>query len=98
MISGERLRFSSQGQTEFIDLTPRLQEAVSRTGLVDGRVYLSSLHSTLALAINEDEPLLLADFAGLLARLVPQGAGYLHDDFAKRVGVPADEPVNGHAH
>src|SRR4029077_13017970 len=31
-------------------------------------------------------------------RLAPTGAGYEHDDFARRFDIPTDEPVNGHPH
>src|SRR5438132_731209 len=31
-------------------------------------------------------------------RLAPAGAGYEHDDFARRFEIPIDEPANGHAH
>jgi octaprenyl-diphosphate synthase len=41
---------------------------------------------------------LLRDFQTLLERLAPEGAGYEHDDFARRYEIADDEPVNGHAH
>jgi secondary thiamine-phosphate synthase enzyme len=66
--------------------------------LRDGRVYLQSLHTTLGIAVNENEPLLLRDFQGLLERIAPAGAGYQHDDFTRRTDIQLDEPVNGHAH
>src|SRR5205823_3834775 len=67
-------------------------------GLVTGRIHLQSLHTTLGLAINENEPLLLRDFQSMLERIAPQDATYLHDDFSRRVEIALDEPVNGHAH
>ncbi|HEX7264117.1 MAG TPA: secondary thiamine-phosphate synthase enzyme YjbQ [Candidatus Dormibacteraeota bacterium] len=97
MISG-RLNFKTSRPTEFIDLTERLREEVRRSGLRDGRIHLQSLHTTVGLAINENEPLLLRDFQTLLERLAPEGAGYEHDDFARRHEIADDEPVNGHAH
>ena len=63
-----------------------------------GRLHLQSMHTTVGLAVNENEPLLLRDFENLLERLAPTGGGYLHDDFAQRRVTAADEPVNGHAH
>ena len=93
-----RLEFSTSHPTEFVDLTSRVRAEIGRTGLRNGRVHLQSLHTTVGLAVNENEPLLLRDFEGLLERLAPAGAGYEHDDFARRFDVPLDEPVNGHAH
>ncbi len=97
MISG-RLRFKTSRATEFVDLTRRIRDEVQKSGLRNGRVHLQSLHTTLGLAINENEPLLLRDFQHLLERLAPGDAGYEHDDFARRYEIAIDEPVNGHAH
>jgi secondary thiamine-phosphate synthase enzyme len=95
---GSRLRFETSRATEFVDITELLRQEVRRAGMRMGRLHLQSLHTTLGLAVNENEPLLLRDFAKMLERFAPVGAGYEHDDFARRVDVSLDEPVNGHAH
>src|ERR1700682_1021921 len=95
---GKRLRFETSRSTEFVDITDRLRDEVRRSGLKVGRLHLQSMHTTVGLAINENEPLLIRDFEGLLERLAPAGAGYQHDDFARRFDVRLDEPVHGHAH
>jgi secondary thiamine-phosphate synthase enzyme len=97
MIAG-RLRFATSHATEFVDVTKLVRDEVHRSGLRTGRVHLQSLHTTVGLAINENEPLLLHDFQKLLERLAPGDAGYEHDDFARRYEISVDEPVNGHAH
>jgi octaprenyl-diphosphate synthase len=97
MIS-KRLLFESEHATEFVDITDRLRQEVQRSGMRMGRLHLQSLHTTLGLAVNENEPLLLRDFQSLLERIAPANAGYEHDDFARRFDVALDEPVNGHAH
>jgi secondary thiamine-phosphate synthase enzyme len=97
MIAG-RLRFETSHATEFVDITKLVNEEVRRSGLRTGRIHLQSMHTTLGLAINENEPLLLRDFQKLLERLAPGDAGYEHDDFARRYEISVDEPVNGHAH
>ncbi len=98
MISGRRLELATTRSTEFVDVTPNLQAEVERAGLCNGRLFVQSLHTTLGLLVNENEPLLLGDFEALLEKLAPGGGVYLHDDFARRVEVPEDEPANGHAH
>jgi octaprenyl-diphosphate synthase len=95
---GKRLRFETKHATEFVDITDLLRQEVRRAGMRIGRVHLQSLHTTLGLAVNENEPLLLRDFANMLERFAPVGADYEHDDFARRVDVALDEPINGHAH
>jgi secondary thiamine-phosphate synthase enzyme len=93
-----RLRFKTSATTQFVDITEQLRSDVRRSGLRSGRIHLQSLHTTVGLAVNENEPLLLRDFESLLERLAPRGAGYEHDDFARRFDIALDEPVNGHAH
>jgi heptaprenyl diphosphate synthase len=97
-VIASRLHFDSKSATEFVDITDRLSSEIRKAGLRMGRVHVQSLHTTVGLAINENEPLLLRDFQGLLERLAPQGAGYHHDDFQRRLEISDDEPVNGHAH
>ena len=98
MITTRRIGFSSRRPTEFVDLTRRLEQQVEEAGLRHGRLTVQSLHTTLGLAVNENEPLLLADLEAVVKRLVPADATYLHDDFAVRVDIAHDEPANGHAH
>ena len=98
MIVADRIRFATERETQFIDITQRLQSAVDAAGLRQGRIHVQSMHTTLGLTVNENEPLLLTDFEALLDRLAPAGAVYLHDDFPSRTWIADDEPVNGHAH
>ena len=97
-MTAARIEFDSTRSTEFVDITDRIRESVRRSGLREGRVHLQSMHTTLGIAVNENEPLLHRDFENLLERLAPAGAGYEHDDFSRRFDVPLGEPVNGHAH
>jgi secondary thiamine-phosphate synthase enzyme len=98
VIAGRRLEIATTRPTDFIDLSSRLQDEVKSAGLIAGRVYLQSLHTTLGLAVNENEPLLLQDLQGTLERLAPRDVAYHHDDFTRRQDILEDEPVNGHAH
>jgi secondary thiamine-phosphate synthase enzyme len=97
-LSATRIEFATNHPTDFVDITDRIRQEIKRAGLRNGRVYLQSLHTTLGLAVNENEPLLLSDFKSMLERIAPAGAGYEHDDFTRRVDIQLDEPVNGHAH
>jgi secondary thiamine-phosphate synthase enzyme len=97
-LSATRIEFATNHPTAFVDITDRIRQEIKRAGLRNGRVYLQSLHTTLGLAVNENEPLLLSDFKSMLERIAPAGAGYEHDDFARRIDIQLNEPVNGHAH
>lgn len=97
IVHSEPLRYATEGPSQFVDITGDVKRIVERSGVHDGQVHVFSNHTTAAIRINENEPLLLEDFQRLLEKLVPDG-GYQHDDMSRRVGVPPDEPVNGHAH
>jgi len=93
------IRIPTLGPTEFFDITRYLEKFVDEAGVRSGIVNVQSLHTTTAIVVNEDEPLLHADFATLLDRAVPRDAAYRHDDASARtVNVTVDERVNGHAH
>jgi secondary thiamine-phosphate synthase enzyme len=93
------IRIATDHPTQFIDLTDRLEALVAQSGIRFGFVNVQSLHTTAAIVVNENEPLLLSDFADALERSAPTRAVYRHDDLAVRtVNLTADERVNGHAH
>ncbi|MGE3956144.1 MAG: secondary thiamine-phosphate synthase enzyme YjbQ [Vicinamibacterales bacterium] len=84
--------------TEFVDITPALQAWSASAGRWSGTLTIQSRHTTAAIAINEAEPLLLADMEALLERLAPRTHPYWHDELPLRGQVPTSEPRNGHAH
>jgi secondary thiamine-phosphate synthase enzyme len=93
-----RWSVQSSSATEFIDITARVEGIVAASGIATGVAIIQSLHTTAALVVNEYEPLLLADFARFLEQMAPVHGSYEHDDMARRIAVPIDEPANGHAH
>ncbi|HEY7200106.1 MAG TPA: polyprenyl synthetase family protein [Candidatus Dormibacteraeota bacterium] len=48
-----RLDVPTSHATEFVDITARLQDEVTAAGLLDGRLHLQSLHTTLGLSLNQ---------------------------------------------
>ncbi len=93
------LRIETHGDSRFIDLTRRVQEVVEQSGIETGIVNVQTQHTTAAIAINEDEPLLLEDLVSTLVGLAPGTRAYRHDDFAVRtVNMTPGERPNGHAH
>ena len=84
---------------QFVEVTERVADSVGRSGVTHGMVIVHSLHTTAAVLINENEPLLLEDLDDMLARWAPEEACYRHDDFQVRtVNLTPDERENGHAH
>lgn len=61
------------------DITTRLQELLTKHGLMQGQLVAQSHHTTTAMSINElDEPMLAADIQHALTKLAPDGHNYLH--------------------
>ena len=94
-----RLEVSTSQPTAFVDLTARLSRFVTRSGIRHGLLGVHTLHTTTAVVLNEDEPLLRDDIVDQLERLAPREMPYAHDDPARRrVNLTPHERVNGHAH
>ena len=64
-----------------------------------GLLVVHTLHTTTAILVNEQEPLLHDDLFRQLERLAPRDLAYDHDDPTRRVVNRTDtERTNGHAH
>ena len=84
---------------QFIDITAQVEEQVRASGISNGLVCVYSKHTTAAIKINENEPLLIKDMERFLCNLAPVNAYYGHNDFTIRtVNMTEDECPNGHAH
>jgi secondary thiamine-phosphate synthase enzyme len=94
-----RLAFETREPIQFLDITDEIADAVRRTGVVNGIVTIVSRHTTMAVRIQEDEPLLLEDLLNMLKRLAPSDVHYRHNDFRIRTHhMHDDESPNGHSH
>ena len=94
-----RLVFETHQPIQFVDVTDAVAELVRGVGLREGVANVFSRHTTAAVCIQEDEPLLLEDLREFLQRCAPAGAHYRHNDFRVRtVHMHDDESPNGHAH
>ncbi len=98
MIKIEKLKIKSQKQFELIDVTDKVKSVVDSSGITKGIVNVFSPHTTAAIRINHNEPLLIQDFMKMIYRLVPVDMNYSHDLFEIRSGIEAGERSNGHAH
>jgi secondary thiamine-phosphate synthase enzyme len=70
----------SEGCTEVSDITKIVREAIQQSPVSAGIALINTLHTTCALFINEFQAALIDDLKGLVERLVPERAGYRHDD------------------
>ena len=94
-----RLVFETHESIEFVDITDDVAELVRVAGLREGVANVFSRHTTAAVCIQEDEPLLLEDLCEFLERSAPAQSHYRHNDFRVRtVHMHDDESPNGHSH
>jgi secondary thiamine-phosphate synthase enzyme len=68
-----------------VDLSEKLQEAVSDSGVRNGLVHVFAPHATGVLILTENDPALLKDIAGFFEELTPKSKSYEH-------------PSNAHSH
>ncbi|MGB2983319.1 MAG: secondary thiamine-phosphate synthase enzyme YjbQ [Candidatus Bipolaricaulia bacterium] len=93
------VRRTASKAPEFIDITDEVVGAVEDSAVREGTVTVFSRHTTAAVVINENEPLLLRDMARFLEGAAPREANYRHNDFVIRTAnMTEDECPNGHSH
>ena len=81
------------------DITDSVARLVHDLGRWSGTATVFSRHTTAAIRLQENEPLLLDDLHQLLLRLAPHDADYGHNNFDHRTEhMHPDERPNGHAH
>ena len=65
---------------ELVNLTKQVQDAVKAAQVREGLVLVSSMHTTLALMVNEWQEALLTDIKEMLASVIPADREYHHND------------------
>ena len=97
-VSSDVVELRTQQRVQFVDLTELVAERVRRSGIGHGLVCVQTRHTTTAVVVNENEPLLIEDAKRMLERLAPRDARYGHNELHRRRGAAADESPNGDAH
>ena len=76
----ETLRVVTDKRCELYNLTERIADILRRHDVKDGLVLLSSLHTTMALFVNEWQAALLHDLKGMLNKVVSPKDEWQHND------------------
>ena len=93
------LKLEAKDAPEFIDITDHVKNCLAQAGVKNGTLTVFSRHTTAAIRLNENEPLLIEDMKRFLERMAPRNGDYKHNDFTIRtVNMTDDECPNGHAH
>ncbi len=73
------IHLQTRRRVEFLDITGKVQEVVSRSGVRSGIVVVYSPHTTAGLTVNEHaDPAVREDIADTLTDLVPRERAYRH--------------------
>jgi secondary thiamine-phosphate synthase enzyme len=77
----EHLWFEIKSRREFINITPRIEELVSRSGVQEGLCLVNAMHITASVFINDDESGLHHDYEVWLEKLAPHAptSAYRHN-------------------
>lgn len=67
----EYLTLNIPSKMAFLNITPRVQEAITKSGVQEGLVLVNSMHITSSVFINDDERGLHHDFGEWLEQLAP---------------------------
>jgi secondary thiamine-phosphate synthase enzyme len=78
-------KLTTQGEIDFIDLSDKVQEEVTDSGIKSGIVHVFAPHATGVLILTENDYGLLGDIKVFLENLAPKHGKYAH-------------PSNAHSH
>lgn len=77
-VYNEEITLQSQKPREIFNLTTRVKAAMEKSGLREGIILVSSLHSNSAVIVNDDEPGFLAHLEKWLTEVAPVRDDYKH--------------------
>ena len=94
-----RLALETVRSPQFVDITQDVLAFAQHVRIRNGIVVAFSRHTTAAIKIGENEPLLIKDLEQFLERIAARNGQYQHNDFSIRTtNMTEDECPNGHAH
>ncbi len=95
----EEIKFKTKKKYDFKDITTQVEKIVAKAGIKNGIVNVQSKHTSSAVFVNENEPLLLKDLTKQWQELFSPDGEYNHDNFEIRtVNMCKGECQNGHSH
>ena len=73
----EYLTFNTRKKREYINITPEVERALSKSGIKEGMILVSAMHITAGVYVNDAESGLIADIDDWLEKQAPF-ADYRH--------------------
>jgi secondary thiamine-phosphate synthase enzyme len=74
----EYITLATKKRYEMVHITPQVEAMVQRSGVVDGLCFVSPMHITAAIYVNDNESGLIEDISLWLEKLAPSWPGYKH--------------------
>ena len=75
------LEVRTGAKTEFVDLTPRVEGLVAKSGVIEGLCHVFVPHTTAAVTINENaDPSVKTDILMVLNKLISEREPYRHPE------------------
>ena len=74
----EYLTFNTEARYEMVHITPQIEAIVRKSGVDDGLCFVSPMHITAAIYVNDNEDGLIEDIGVWLEKLAPRGPDYKH--------------------
>lgn len=87
-----RIEFETVDPIQILDITGQVRDWLATTGIREGLLTVTSLHTTARVNVNEREPQLEKDIVTWLKRFVPKDGDWLHNLVA------VDGRDNAHSH
>ena len=94
----KKIQLETKKQFEMVDITSHVRKLVADSGIKSGLAIVFCPHTTAAVRLNHNEPLLQQDIMKTLYHVAPIDISYSHDLFEVRQNVAPNERSNGHAH
>ena len=74
----EYLTFNTRDRYEMVHITPQIEAIVRKSGVDDGLCFVSPMHITAAIYVNDNESGLIEDIGKWLEELAPRRPNYKH--------------------
>jgi secondary thiamine-phosphate synthase enzyme len=91
----KKIAIETVQDVEVINITDIVKATVAATGVQNGIVYVTTMHTTSGITVNEGLPDVEADLVSMLTRLAPEFGDYQHQRFLPSDGQMA---VNSCSH
>lgn len=73
------LYLDTRERIEILDITGKVEEAVSSSGITEGICIVSVPHATASVVLNEKEDGLIEDLKNQIEKMFPRAGGYRHN-------------------